>query len=69
MGTSINKQGIAFASGVVNPSKLEKGEIATAWIPNELDVMAINTMGFAETNISQASIAKECISAPQFYEL
>ena len=49
--------------------KLEKGEIATAWIPNELDVMAINAMGFAETNISQTSIAKECISAPQFYEL
>ena len=49
--------------------KLEKGEVATAWIPNPADVDYVRYMGFSEVHTKQASIAKECMFANQFYEI
>lgn len=50
--------------------KIEKGVTSTAWIPAITDTIYVgNTCGFTEFAGTQSSIAKECISAPQFYEL
>jgi hypothetical protein len=49
--------------------KLEKGEIATAWIPNENDVIFTRTSGFAEQGDIASIQKKGYIQSPQFIEI
>ncbi len=54
----------------VRHGKLEKGEIATAWIPNELDSVYVgNTVGFNDTMVQTAQIAQEYVNATDFIEI
>lgn len=56
--------------GEVKEIKIEEGEISTAWLPATTDALYVgNTCGFTELGKQQGSIAKECMSANQFYEL
>lgn len=50
--------------------KMEKGEVATTWIPNELDAVSVgNTVGFNESYVQPAQIAEDCICATDFIEI
>lgn len=65
---------VGVASGTdtfsIRHCKLEKGEVATAWIPNSLDSVYVgNTVGFNDTMIQTAQIAEEYVNATEFIEI
>ena len=50
--------------------KIEEGSIATPWVPANTDPIYVgDCCGFTEIDKTSASIAKEYMSATQFYEL
>lgn len=65
---------VGVASGTdtfsIRHCKMEIGEIATAWIPNEIDSIYVgNTNGFINTMVEPAQIAQESVSMTDFIEV